>query len=279
MDRNVFYDKFRFAQVVPEACGCSSNDFSDTSFTSYIFNYVASGEGTYAINGRTYEVKAGDVFISPPYLPTSQRSTGERRWEKLWVACVLINPEASFVLNQLTAACRVASCEELGQLFRDITERADGTIKNAYYTCGKLYELLYALAERVQTIDENGSIYIEYAKEYINAHFSEHLMIADVAAMLSLDRSYFSRLFYAETQMTAKSYLRMFACATPRICSVCSGAACARSRSPAVIAISAAFPARSKRSTTFPPAASRPPASTICSRSGAAQGVSAPDAP
>ena len=49
MDRNVFYDKFRFAQVVPEACGCSSNDFSDTSFTSYIFNYVASGEGTYAI--------------------------------------------------------------------------------------------------------------------------------------------------------------------------------------------------------------------------------------
>ena len=207
MDRNVFYDKFRFAQVVPEACGCSSNDFSDISFTSYIFNYVASGEGTYAINGRTYEVKAGDVFISPPYLPTSQRSTGERRWEKLWVACVLINPEASFVLNQLTAACRVASCEELGQLFRDITERADGTLKNAYYTCGKLYELLYALAERVQTIDENGSIYIEYAKEYINAHFSEHLMIADVAAMLSLDRSYFSRLFYAETQMTAKSYL------------------------------------------------------------------------
>ncbi len=206
MGQEIYFNKLDFIQAVPEACGLSSNDFSNSPFTSYIFNYVLSGTGIYTVNNRSYEVKAGDIFISPPYLPTSQHCTSSKQWEKYWIACLLDNPSSVFPLDQ-SISSKVVSAPELLSTFQDIVEQHQDSAFRKYYVCSKLYDLLFYLIEHFTVANQEINQYIILAQDYINLRYKERILISDVAAHVGLERSYFSRLFFSKTNMTPKEYL------------------------------------------------------------------------
>ena len=205
MEELSYFDKWSFLNLIPEACGRSSSDFTPCSFTSLMFNYVVSGEGVYCLQGKEYAVRAGDIFVIPPYQINSQRCVSEREWEKLWVAGEVIGSETTSLLQTLGLSEPVITAPGLKSLFVSIVQNHESSSARSYYVNGQLYELIYRLREMTDNTGINP--YVERAKRYIQQHYQENLSVSELASQVGLERSYFSRLFFSCTKMAPRDYV------------------------------------------------------------------------
>ena len=57
-----------------------SHSFGPAVRTSWLLHYVVSGTGTFTREDQTYALRAGDVFVIPPYVQTSYEADAETPW-------------------------------------------------------------------------------------------------------------------------------------------------------------------------------------------------------
>ena len=182
----------------------------------FLLHYVLSGEGTFKTQFDTYSVGPKQAFLIHPNQLTYYQSSYENPWEYIWIgfhgnqchhfltACglternpVLFLTDDHFqpVENTLKALCDVPENKDAFALLGD----------------GYLRILLHQLSGcNTLPIDKSTSMqndYVNHAIRYIHRNYSGKLEIKMVAAFLGLDRSYFSKLFKAETGMSPQAYL------------------------------------------------------------------------
>lgn len=80
------------------------------------------------------------------------------------------------------------------------------------YTWEKLKDLLSEqlsahLKDSYQTMKDNSTKPIRQAKQYINAHYNEKILLEDIAEIVGLNSVYFSVLFKKETDLNFSAYL------------------------------------------------------------------------
>lgn len=164
--------------------------------THWLIHYVVSGFGVYKTKNKVYNVKAGEMFVIPPYEETYYEADAQNPWNYIWIgftaddnlplqlADTILCPEALSIFNAMK------HCENF----------SDG--RSAYLNA-RLWDLFALLLGK-----ENSQYdYVDKALECIHSEYMNEISIEEISRRLNLDRTYFSVIFKKKVGVSPKQYL------------------------------------------------------------------------
>lgn len=167
----------------------------------YLLHYVFSGKGTFSVNGNSYTVSKGQMFIIKPHEIVSYVADGKEPWDYCWVGfesrvsmpeimnnCVLTIPAAEHIFSGLKVCDKTLAEKE-------------------YYICAKIFELLSLLEQPASRGKAKSYQNIMKAKEYIDANYVNPITVETLSEYLGINRSYFSTTFKKAIGKSPQQYL------------------------------------------------------------------------
>lgn len=184
--------------------GASDKEFHfirEDGYPNHQIVYCTRGQGVIRLNGRNYDIKAGDAFYLPPKVPHEYYPV-ENIWETHWLTFegseipsllehIKLEKERVFHINDLNA---------VDVIFKKILY----LMKTNYYYCGHecsvlLYQFLIEL-HRVVNL-QNGSQdgqklnQLQPVIDYIEKNYQKELTLCELANLIDLSPQYLCRLF------------------------------------------------------------------------------------
>ena len=175
------------------------HNFGPAMHPAWLLHYVISGHGTFIIDGNTFSLGAGDIFVIPPYHEVHYFADELDPWHYMWIGYEINNP--SFEINQ-----PILRYPELGIIFNSMRHGRDMSEGKTPFLCSKIWEIYSVLKEKTSTPDTN---YIKNAINWMQSNYMQDIHIQDIADTLHLARSYFTSRFKAETGMSPHQYITM----------------------------------------------------------------------
>lgn len=177
-----------------EACE-KSHSYGPAVRTHWLIHFVVSGRGIFKIGGSTYNVKAGEMFIAPPYEEIYYEADAIVPWKYIWIgfsADKTLHVELSPVI----------SCSEAEGIFLAIKSCKERLRGRSAYLTARLWDLISVLSDENTNAD-----YSTKALEYIHSNYMHNVTIEEIAQKLSVDRTYLSALFKKNVGISPKQYL------------------------------------------------------------------------
>jgi len=165
----------------------------------YIFHYVLAGKGTYLYNDQRFSLQAGEIFVVHPGARTVYLADEQEPWEYVCAAFDCTEAFASVIPEPVIRAPWAASLFQ-----RMVSSETDGA--REWMVCALLHEFFACLRMRHQ-MPIGPEDYVSRALTDIHSNYAQPLQIADIAASLGLNRSYFCRLFQQHTGISPQAYL------------------------------------------------------------------------
>lgn len=162
----------------------------------WLYYYVDSGCGTLILEDKSYPVKAGSLFVLPPYVQATHQADSRDPWELTWVG--FRYPGALPV--DLPPVTECPGAQRIFEAMRNCEKRSGGRTE---YLCAQLWKLFAFFNEN----DREEIDPIEEAISYMNAEFTDGLSVTDLAKRLEMDRSHFSVRFKQRTGVSPGKYL------------------------------------------------------------------------
>lgn len=174
----------------------------------YFIHYVYSGKGHLIIEGKRYEIKAGQFFLICPGQIAYYEADAEEPWVYRWfeisgALCKHLMETAGF-----SRECPVLT---------DRTGKVGGAVlalirsENAEFSVlmGRLWEILHAMTAGHGTVLGEGERedYVRKCETYIRMNLHKKLRVTELAEYVGIDRSYLSRLFRAQKGHSPQQYI------------------------------------------------------------------------
>ncbi len=167
----------------------------------HIIHYIVSGRGFFETEGKRSQLGPGDMFLIHPQQLALYGTGQEQPWRYIWVGF-------STTMDLSGIFCKnVISARECGPIFAELLECEKLESSRELFVCGKIYELLSCLYQKVQTSGERPNRYVPMAKNYIESNYASKITVDMMAKYLNLDRSYFSTIFKQQTGKSPRQYL------------------------------------------------------------------------
>ena len=184
----------------------------------YILNYVISGRGIYSLNGKRFDVEAGESFLVYPDMQISYRADQEDPWKYCWAgfdgadARILLN--AAGYSPEKPVICH-SSPEKIYQMLMDIHQCRGQEIYQLISMTARLYNLLAYLIEdavRSSPVQSSrlGLSHVQQACDFIANNYSRQITIEDIASHANVSRSQLYRVFIKHISVSPLQYLREF---------------------------------------------------------------------
>lgn len=180
----------------------------------YLIHLVVSGKGTYTVEGKSYSLSGGDLFLARPNQLITYAADSEDPWVYYWVG---FNGACATRLVQQTPfsssvpTCRCRNSAELQEILRNIYLSRGPEPYNEAMMVGHLYIFLSQLmqeAHNQQPRPANSSTqYVLNAIKYIQFHFSQDISIDDIADSVGVSRSHLYRVFMSNVGQSPIDYL------------------------------------------------------------------------
>ena len=199
----------------------------------YLIHYVISGSGVYKVDGKTYDIHAGMMFLVFESSVISYTADVCDPWEYYWVGFNGADAERLIKLSPLCRAKPVLdTCGD--DIFRTdllkIYQNSGSSPADEANMVGHLYLFLSHLIALSQQSAKNlssGAVYIENALKFIQYNYSNKIEISDIASAVRVSRSHLYRIFVKHLSMSPNEYLTKFrineACALLRNSSLSIG--------------------------------------------------------
>ncbi len=180
----------------------------------YLIHLVVSGKGSYTVDGYTYHLKAGDMFIIKPSQLVTYCANKDDPWEYFWVGyngtyAQKVTTNLPFTENNL--AFSPTNFNECKNLIYQIYSNSGNTITNTTAMIGYLYLLFSELSKEVKIIEANNpdiqSSYVIDAIKYIQFNYSSDINVNDIAAAVGISRSHLYRVFISSLNQSPIDYL------------------------------------------------------------------------
>jgi AraC-like DNA-binding protein len=180
------------------------------------------GRAEFALDGRRYALEAGDIAVVAPGVPHQERVLpGDDAYHLVWFRCaaerVTIHSSSYSRGNrfQLVRGAGILPGGEITLIFERAAQetRTRGTAWVSMVR-GHLCEGLVATIRHLeqhglgQTPPEYHGSVVDFAKAYIQAHFSQPLTLQRVAQEVSLSPNYFSSVFAKAAGTTLVEYIQ-----------------------------------------------------------------------
>ena len=174
-----------------------------------VVEYVLSGEGMLTVDGRTYSVKAGDLYLLPPDSKQLYYSDKEKPWEKIW-----FNAGGSLARNLLREYNPQKLVVFSGADGREYIERILDIGRNDQYSAGEkhrkaaivFHELMQYLYDWSHVQDEMYGKETLLLKNYLDSHLTQNVPLKTLAEMVYLSESQVVRIFKRDVGRTPHEY-------------------------------------------------------------------------
>lgn len=202
-------------------CGTQNCDpghtFGPHVRTEYLVHVVVSGRGTFVADGITYELGGNSIFLIWPGITTTYCAHEEEPWTYVWFGFQGVKAESVLRyagLSRENPVGRVPDTAPYVQGVTGILNACQLTFSNEFRREAYLYSLAAQLGDDLHQNAVDGSeyeysykTYVEYALDYISAHYQENLRISEIAEYIGINRSYLSICFKKVMDMSPQEYL------------------------------------------------------------------------
>lgn len=212
------------AELYLTVCGierCEPDKFyGPTIRDDYHVHFILQGKGTLEINGKSYHLHRGQIFVIPPDIETYYYADPSDPWHYTWVS--FAGTQATYLLEKagITAESPVRDTYIDPEIFLSLTEQIldhhEITISNELIRTALMYQIVAKLIEsQTQQLSSTNSqpsydyspdVYVECAVEYIHYNYN-HISVSDIASYIGITRSYLAHIFKQKLQISPQQYL------------------------------------------------------------------------
>ena len=185
--------------------------------TCYIFHYVLSGRGTILLNGKTYEVQKGSLFVFSPHANAVYFPKKEDPWSYIWIE--FSGPSVKMALESTSYSNEnfIFADDEKGyleSLFMSMIEEDNVSTEfsESWLLCSYLLKA-FAFLNKHHPKEEclflsKKEETIKRIEEYLTLHCSDgDLSLGEVAEKFGFSQSYLTRLFKVQTGITPMQFV------------------------------------------------------------------------
>ncbi len=183
----------------------------------YHLHFVLSGKGIITMNGKTYHIKKGNIFLITKGIAINYYADMEDPWEYMWVT--IDGEKAADYLSYagfntdtpvITSTIPTATYQPVIEKILDANTL---TLSNEIRRVGYLYDLLSTMIEAQSSAigDKryyySNETYVEHALQYISLNYSKNIKVNDIANDIGINRSYFTSIFKKVIHISPQEYL------------------------------------------------------------------------
>ena len=174
---------------------------------NHVIQYVVSGEGTYVVKNKRYQLSKGQCFYIIPGEITHYYPDMSDPWIYRWISFGGADADEVVARTSLTVN-PVTPSLDLGEIFEGVTNDVISPavrLKNEAY----LHGMLAYFTEHFPSADLNQTVdYLHVAKRYITNNLNRSdLSVEGIADAIGIERSYLFRLFKEKLSMSVKDYI------------------------------------------------------------------------
>lgn len=193
------------------------HSFGPVVFHSYAFQYLVYGQGKYTVDGKTYDIRRGDMMLIPKDCVVKYEADPENPYSYFWVCFDGDMADKLLDLTALSLNTPVVSYNNDSLAFS-----MDNIVKNVHLNnmpasvaaTGELYKLFSLLAKKCTACEQStNNVRSEYILEsmlYMHENFARAITIDEVARHVGLNRTYFSTQFKKQVTATPIDYLNAY---------------------------------------------------------------------
>jgi len=174
-----------------------------------IIIHCTAGEGRCLLAGRRLVVEPGQVLVIPPGVPHRYQADEKTPWT-IWWAHVTGSavPMLLKAIGNSSPVFDVSAPARVSALLDSILRRleTDESASSLIAAGGAAYHLLSLLAADRRSAPRGQEDPIAQMQQYLRENVSEHISVADLAAMAGFSVSHFSALFRRATGFGALEY-------------------------------------------------------------------------
>ncbi|MDP4152788.1 MAG: AraC family transcriptional regulator [Bacillota bacterium] len=182
----------------------------------YLIHYILKGMGVLELDGHTFHLEKGDLFLIPPGIVARYEADLYDPWSYVWVGFNGFNAEKFLKkagLNQEHPIMKYGNDVETC-----IRLLADGDRKSSSRSLravSLLYECISLLIDNnCLTAPQVGSSskeeYFKRAIEYINMNYSHQISVEGIAHHIGIDRKYLHSIFKEFANLSPQEYIISF---------------------------------------------------------------------
>lgn len=205
---------------------CKATHTYTGSRSEYIIHFVLSGKGSYSVNGRTWELTAGQMFLIHPGQMVIYRADEVDPWVYTWIGFDGLKSDAIISRCGFTKTVLVrefAQPDELTerseQILGHINQILDAkqlTFANDLKRRAYLMLLFTDLIEyhgqqeeerRITQYDYSANTYVEHAIDFIKCHYQESVSVSEIADHIGISRNYLNQVFQKELGVSIQKFL------------------------------------------------------------------------
>lgn len=183
------------------------------TYQYYSAHFILEGKGVYILDGKSYPLSAGQGFMITPGANCTYVADQKQPWKYVY---------ASFSGTDDQALVHNAGLDEENVVFEFPLDEAMVRDIYAMHAAGKINEakgydvtgyFLLCMSRLVKAnLSKMGKIssaerYVKKACAFIEDHYPDKINVADMAAYVGLDRTYFYRLFQKYKGCSPSQYL------------------------------------------------------------------------
>lgn len=188
----------------------------------YIIHFILSGRGFYSVNGTTWPLCGGQMFLIYPNDPIVYCADSNEPWSYCWIgfngsAAEAVLKQCGFTKSRLVLPS--PDTDEFLSCFDDLFAHVALTFADGLYRKSALFRLLSilcshysqgCLAGNLQESIYSGNPYVSQAIDYINGMYAQGITVADIADHVGISRSHLNHLFQEEVNMSVQNFLLDF---------------------------------------------------------------------
>lgn len=194
---------------------CQSGHTWEEIRSCYLVHIVVHGKGALHKKDRSWEISGGQAFCIYPGEENSYTADMEDPWEYCWIGFEgtdAAKPVHMMGFTRENPVISIGNPKSYRQSIGKLAKYQGYNYIDEMYRSGILYGILSELMREHSDIEEDvlpatATQYAEYVKEYLQAHFNEHISIEKLASKIGISREYLYRVFKEETHVSPKKYL------------------------------------------------------------------------
>lgn len=173
----------------------------------YVLHFVVSGKGKFKTERGEYSISENELFVIKPGEITYYEADKDEPWEYLWLSFY-----SNIRLPKTIEENDVIKAPHLKKCFIEAAEQPDlleNTRGYEEFLLSKIWELISLIKMREKRPPSQGS-YVKRALSIMRSEFQTGITAGQIAERLSLNRSYFTKIFTDATKKSPGKYLHEF---------------------------------------------------------------------
>lgn len=194
----------------------ASHSYGPAVRQDYLIHHILKGKGSYYVDGKKYDLVAGQGFLIEPNVQTFYKADENDPWHYLWIG--FNGNKVKEYLNdiglnhkQLIYNCDYS--EELKEIVIKMLKNNTFTLTNQFLLEGLLCSFFAVLSKHSNFAiagNQDNNLYVQKALEYIHNNYANPIKITDIANYVCITRNYLFTLFKNSLDLSPHEYLTKY---------------------------------------------------------------------